>query len=264
MSAPRKDQYFMEDVRESDRLRSKVDGPIWVSKYLNPWVPDAGRVLEVGCGPGALASAAARARPNVNVIGIDISEERFAKTPCRANLTFQQANAHTLPFSSDSFDLVYSRFLLEYLADKPAVVEEMRRVCRPGGRLLIQDLDGQLLWHFPEDVDLQAGINKVIAGLRVRGFDPFVGRQLFSLLKATRLEDIRITAESYHLYAGTIDPENLRLWETKLDIVLPVAADILGSAEEAMSLKERFLEYLRRDDTLTYSVVFTAVGTKAA
>jgi ubiquinone/menaquinone biosynthesis C-methylase UbiE len=254
----------MEDPREAKRLSRKVDAHHWVTQYLTPWMPKTGRVLEVGCGPGSLAIAAGLSMPNTEVIGLDINPERFSQTLAGlpANVKLQQAAAGHLPFPAETYDLVYSRFLLEYLADRQGAVREMVRVCRTGGRILLQDLDGQLLWHHPEDVKLQSGIARVISGLEQLGFDPFVGRKLFSLLQSFGLRDIRVSAESYHLYAGAIDPFNLELWETKLDIVLPAATKILGSEVEALALKRRFLEFLKRDDSLTYSVAFTVVGQK--
>jgi hypothetical protein len=48
----------------------------------------------------------------------------------------------------------------------------------------------------------------------------------------------------------------------KLDIALPAVAKMLGDQAQACELKRRFLEYLRRDDAITYSVIFTVTGTK--
>jgi ubiquinone/menaquinone biosynthesis C-methylase UbiE len=257
-------QYFMEDPREAKRLGRKVDADRWVAQYLAPWLPTTGKVLEVGCGPGSLAIAAGVRMPTVEVMGLDLNPDRFSQSLAGLppNVKLEQAEAGHLPFPADTYDLVYSRFLLEYLPGRQGAVREMVRVCRPGGRVLLQDLDGQLLWHHPEDAKLQSGIAQIISGLEKLGFDPFAGRKLFSLLNSFRMKDVRVAAESYHLYAGAIDPGNLELWETKLDIVLPAAAKILGSETAARALKRRFLEYLRRDDTLTYSVAFTVVGQK--
>jgi SAM-dependent methyltransferase len=225
-----------------------------------------GDVLEVGCGPGVIACAAARERPTLTVTGVDISPARFARSAADVppNAILRQADAADLPFASGKFDVVYSRFLLEYLADKQRAVDEMVRVCGAGGKVLLQDLDGQLVWHFPEDAQLQKGLRRILAALAKRGFDPFVGRKLFSFCKSAGLNDIRVTAESYHLYAGPIDDHNLELWQEKFDIALPIAASVLGSERAALALRERFLNYLRRDDSLTYSVIFTVEGTKSA
>src|SRR5256885_13262071 len=61
-----------------------------------------------------------------------------------------------MEFESNSFDLVYCRMLLQYLREKEQAVAEMTRVCKPGGTVLLQDLDGQLLWHYPEDPGVQS------------------------------------------------------------------------------------------------------------
>lgn len=261
-----KQSHFMDDPREASPLSRNVEPEQWVAKYLSRLLPWDGNVLEVGCGPGVIACAAARERPRSTVTGVDLSPARFARSAADLprNLMLREADAAELPFANGVFDVVYSRFLLEYLADKQAAVDEMVRVCGPGGRVLLQDLDGQLLWHFPEDAELQEGLHRVLGALGKWGFDPFVGRKLFSFCKLAGLQDIRVSAESHHLYAGPIDDYNLQLWQAKFDIVLPVAAGLLGGEAAALALRERFLDYLRRDDSLTYSVLFTVEGTKPA
>src|SRR5262245_52189101 len=127
-------------------------------------------------------------------------------------------------------------------------------------RLLLQDLDGQLLWHYPPDEELEEMLHRVLGGLLSSGFDPFVGRKLFSLAQTAGLTDIEIEAEAYHLIAGRIDDRNLGLWELKLDIALRAASQVLDGMGEATRLKGRLLEYLRREDTMTYSVLFTVSG----
>jgi SAM-dependent methyltransferase len=258
-------RYFMDDEREASRLARKVDANDWVAQYLAPWLPAAKDVLDVGCGPGVVALAAARSRPELHITGVDLSLARFADTLTRLppNVTLQQADACHLPFADGTFDLIYSRFLLEYLPDKARAVSEMVRTCRPGGRVLLQDLDGQLLWHFPEDAELCAQLSLVLAGLGAEGFDPFVGRKLFALARAAGLLDLTVIAQPYHLIAGRADACTLELWDTKLDIALPTATKSLGSLDAARRLKQRFLDYLHREDTLTYSTVFTVVGRRS-
>jgi SAM-dependent methyltransferase len=258
------EKYFMDHPREAARLSRKVDPEQWVAKYLSRFLPRFGYVLEVGCGPGVIACAAARERPTLTVTGIDINPMRFSQNAAALprNLILREADAVDLPFVDGKFDVVYSRFLLEYLLDKQRAVDEMVRVCSAGGKVLLQDLDGQLVWHFPEDSQLQEGLSCILDALGRRGFDPFVGRKLFSFCKSAGLSDIRVTAESYHLYAGPIDDHNLQLWQEKFAIVLPVAADVLGGEPAALALRDRFLNYLQREDSLTYSVIFTVEGTK--
>lgn len=257
-------RYFMEDPREAERLAAKVDPCAWVQRYLAEPVAQASRVLDVGCGPGAITAELARRFPRAQITGVDMSEarlaaarERFAGLP---NAEARLGEAADLPFPTKSFDLVYCRFLLEYAVAPQDVVREIVRVCRPGGRVLLQDLDGQLLWHHPIDPALQADVERVLQTLAHMGFDPFAGRKLFAWARVAGLQDIGVRAESYHLIAGRIGERDLGLWERKLDIALPALAEALGSAAAARSLRERFLADLSDEDTLSYSVVFTVCG----
>jgi ubiquinone/menaquinone biosynthesis C-methylase UbiE len=259
--------YIMEDPREAMRLELKVDPEPWVDKYLAHYLKPATNVLSVGCGPGVILQAVCSKYPSSHGTGIDVSATRIQqaiqKHRSNGRLKFVHADAHDIPLPTDSFDLVYSRMLFEYLANKERAVDEMVRVCRPGGTVLIQDLDGQLLWNYPEDSALQQGIEMVISGLARTGFDPFVGRKLYALAHGAGLQNIQVQVECYHLIAGEIDSKALQHWELKLEIAIPQMARILGNEDAARAQAKRLLEFLRRPDTLTYSNVFTVTGKKA-
>ncbi len=260
--------YIMDDPREGQRLLDKVDAASWISKYLEEHLQDARRVLSVGCGPGVFLRELAAIRPNAEFIGVDLSAERIHEGEARLrgvpNARIQIGDAQALPFEAGSFDFVFCRFLMEYLPDKQHAVEEMVRICRDGGKILLQDLDGQLLWHSPEDPELQQTIERVVSRLATTGFDPFVGRKLFNLCFQAGLAEIKVQIDPYHLYAGSIAEEQLDLWQTKLEIAKPQVKKVLGSDEAAAKYSEQFLAYLRRPDTLTYSCLFTVLGTKPA
>lgn len=258
--------YIMEDPREAMRLEVKVDPHTWVQKYVAGRIRAGAEVLSVGCGPGVIIRELCALDASIRATGVDISDERVreAKQRNRENpqASFIRGDAQAMDFASNSFDLVYSRMLLEYLKDKESAVREMARVCKRGGTVLLQDLDGQLLWHYPEDPEVQGTVEKVVRALAPTGFDPFVGRKLFSFAQRAGLKKIGVQVECYHLIAGEIEPAILEQWELKLEIAGPQLARLLGSKSEAREQSERFLNYLRRPDTLTYSIVFTVTGEK--
>jgi SAM-dependent methyltransferase len=257
--------YIMDDPREGQRLLDKVDAPSWISKYLEQHLEDAKTILSVGCGPGVFLRELAEIHPDAEFVGVDLSPDRIHDAELRLrglpNARAQIGDAQALPFESGSFDFVFCRFLMAYLPDKQRALQEMVRICRSGGKVLLQDLDGQLLWHSPEDPELQQTIEKVVSRLASSGFDPFVGRKLFNLCFQAGLIDIKVQIDPYHLYAGSIEEEPLDLWRTKLEIAKPQLKKALGSDEAAAKYIERFLAYLRRPDTLTYSCLFSVFGT---
>ena len=258
--------YIMEDPREALRLELKVDSDAWAQKYLAHRVRPGAQVLSVGCGPGVILSAVTAMDSSIRATGIDISSDRVQQAVQRnrenTRVKFVCGDAQAMEFQSNSFDLVYSRMLLQYLREKEQAVAEMTRVCKPGGTVLLQDLDGQLLWHYPEDAGVQRTAEKVVTALAATGFDPFVGRKLFWLAQKVGLKNLDVQVECYHLIVGEIDPGILKQWELKLEIAAPQIARILGGDSEAKAQTQRFLEYLRRPDTLTYSTVFTVTGEK--
>jgi len=92
------------------------------------------RVLDVGCGVGMYTQAFLRHTPHV--FGVEIEHERAMEARGRA-LGVTQAVGERLPFSNGAFDVVFSHEVLEHVKDDRTCVEEMVRVARPGGCLLI-------------------------------------------------------------------------------------------------------------------------------
>jgi len=105
-------------------------------------------VLDVGCGTGTLAVAAAlKVRPDGEVQGIDASPEMVELARRKAvrksvEASFQVAPIEGLPFPDDHFDLVLSTFMLHHLPDevKAQGFAEIRRVLTLGGRFVAVDL----------------------------------------------------------------------------------------------------------------------------
>jgi len=98
------------------------------------------QVLDVGCGTGVLACAAAeRAGPRGRVVGLDPNDQMLAVARRKAtalglaNITFRTGDVTALPFEPNSFDAVTSRFCLMFLPEVPKAAAEIARVLRPGG-----------------------------------------------------------------------------------------------------------------------------------
>lgn len=102
------------------------------------------RVLDSGCGTGALAYALA---PLVaEVVGVDTDEGYLAaaRAECPANCSFVAGDASALPFDYGSFDLAGCLRLLHHVRRPELVVSELARVTRPGGSVLVVDQLGSV------------------------------------------------------------------------------------------------------------------------
>ena len=99
------------------------------------------RLLDVGCGTGALLARLAGPHPTALLAGIDPVPEMLAVARRRLApaVDLREGWAEALPFASERFDVVVSNNMLHYVRQPLAALREMGRVLRPGGRLVITD-----------------------------------------------------------------------------------------------------------------------------
>lgn len=113
---------------------------------LSRVLPLAGAVLEIGTGKGRFLSALAVEVPFVTTVDVDPSEQRFARLNAAwrevsRKIRFLVQNAEQLTFRNASFDAVVSMNALHHFREPITAVHEMVRVLRPGGRIILSDLD---------------------------------------------------------------------------------------------------------------------------
>jgi ubiquinone/menaquinone biosynthesis C-methylase UbiE len=92
----------------------------------------AGTVLDVGCGNGKFAARLHHDRPDLQVIGMDISAGILANVPHPVVV----ADAQALPFADTSVDAVLAMHMLYHVPDIPAAISELSRILKPGGLLI--------------------------------------------------------------------------------------------------------------------------------
>lgn len=111
---------------------------------------DGHRVLEIGCGTGNLTLRAKRAHPTTELVGSDPDPLALARAQRKARdlsgITFERGYAQQLPYGDGAFDRVLSSMMLHHLDDtvKAAAAAEIFRVLRPGGRLHLIDVGGDM------------------------------------------------------------------------------------------------------------------------
>ena len=102
-------------------------------------------VLDVGCGTGRLLETVARRWGDAWLTGVDASEAMIAQAQGKhegdARFTFRRGDACALPLESGSFEVVFSTLSFHHWEDQAAGVREVARVLRPGGLLVLADVD---------------------------------------------------------------------------------------------------------------------------
>jgi ubiquinone/menaquinone biosynthesis C-methylase UbiE len=257
--------YVFDSSNECERLerQAKLQG---IERHLRHFQLQPGaRVLDGGCGSGAMARLLASRHPAVQVVGIDLNPGYIAYARNRAtaeelgNLTFEAADLAALPLADASFDVVWSHLVLYFLPHPDVALREFRRVLRPGGTLLIALHDSPLLTNFPEDPDIQMRLERVMPGLgAVR-----LARKLPLMLRDEGFRDITVVAEMDAIYTilGRIGPAHRRNLEEILASALPRISEILGGCQQAEAFRTDLLAYFDRPDTCSYTTLWVVEGT---
>jgi SAM-dependent methyltransferase len=224
------------------------------------------RVLDVGSGLGQLARAMARAA-GVPVVAVERSAEQIAEAERQAGLAGErdliecrQGDAQQLPLGDHewgSFDVAHTRFLLEHLRDPLPVVRAMVRAVKPGGRIVLEDDDHDLLRLWPEPPGFAALWRAYQRGYEHLGNDPVVGRRLVGLLAAAGAQPRRNSVVFFGSCAG--DPHFTHYVDNLIGVVAGargtiVDAGLLDSGGADVAL--RALDEWRHGDaaTLWYAV----------
>ncbi|MBW1600969.1 class I SAM-dependent methyltransferase [Streptomyces sp. JJ66] len=167
--------------------------------------PGPGTVLDIGCGDGTAAATAAPLLPGKRIVGSDWSHDALRRAS--AHLTAVRGELQALPFATGAADAVLFSEVIEHLVDPDAALDELHRVLRPGGHLLLST-PNLAAWY--NRGLLLAGVQPVFSEVSLRGIHGrpgaqvvghlrlYTARALRSLLPAAGFEIVRITGAPYH------------------------------------------------------------------
>jgi arsenite methyltransferase len=173
------------------------------------------RVLDVGCGPGFYCLELLEdVTPSGAVVGVDGSAAMLALAARRCagheNVELHEADATSLPVADAAFDAALSVQVQEYVPDVAAALSELHRALRPGGRVLVFDVDWATLSIHSED---QARNERVLQAWDEHLTHPSLPRTLAPRLRAAGFEDVHMTAHPFvtiafdgDTYAGALVP----------------------------------------------------------
>jgi ubiquinone/menaquinone biosynthesis C-methylase UbiE len=168
-------------------------------------IKDGESVLDLGCGTGTLAVEIKKQRPKAKLSGLDadrsiLVQARAKSKEAGVKVDFQRGNATELPYDARSFDVVVSTLLFHHLTDegKADSAEEIRRVLRLGGRVLIAD------WGRPQDPLMRMAVLNVQLLDGFRTTSSSIAGRLPEFLRDARLKRVSVV-DRMRTPLGTIE-----------------------------------------------------------
>jgi len=187
-------------------------------------LPNARRVLEIGCGTGAVLRSIVRA-PRTSLFGLDIDREALQLARRQAPGSWLAAgDAHQLPYKEQAFDICFFHFVLLWLKEPAAALLEARRVTRLGGAVLaLAEPD------YSQRVDRPATLAEIgrlqTDALRTQGAKPEIGGQLAEHFRAAGLEIVE-TGQLESIASPVSSHDAALEWQV-------IRADLEGRVSEA-------------------------------
>ena len=185
--------------RERLRVLARAMRPTTLALLDRIELVDGARCVDVGCGGGDVAlELAGRVGESGHVVGVDVDEEKLAlarEEAARAGRAVEYRRCDvTVDELGRDFDLAYARFLLTHLSDPAAACDRLRRAVRPGGAVVVEDIDFRGSVCHPDSAAYRRYVEIYAATARVRGGDACIGPRLPALLRAAGFEQIRVWA----------------------------------------------------------------------
>jgi len=205
--------YFIDFLEFLDRQEDIRKIREAAAKHLN--LAPGQKVLDLGCGiGGAMFPLAEVTGPSGLAAGVDISkamiEAATSRLAGRSGVEFRVGEACAIPYPDRFFDAARCERVFLYLPDRLAAIREIKRVVKPGGRIVLLDVDLDATGVYTEKLKLARKMTSIVASTMP---NPNSARDLPALARAAALKDLRIQMFGLHtsyeffqkVMAGTLE-----------------------------------------------------------
>lgn len=187
-------------------------------------VTDGMRILELGSGPGFITAQLLEQFPHSPITCLEIDPallaraEQYLADKADGRVRFVAGSVMGPGLDADQFDVAYGRFLFQHLPDPIGAAAAIRRVLKPGGRLIIKDIDDGLFGVFEPPIPALAEVIAQFGQAQAaRGGDRQIGRRLWHILTAAGYTAIDLEVVAGHSgqigiapFLDQLDPDRLQ------------------------------------------------------
>jgi ubiquinone/menaquinone biosynthesis C-methylase UbiE len=224
-------------TREQQRLVAQAEH--WRHRLIRDGthLEPGSRLLEVGCGVGAVLAVLGQEFPGVRLVGVDLEPRQldFARGHLERSgveATLLEGDALALPFEDQSFDHVWMMWFLEHVADPPAALREARRVLVPGGAITAIEVDYTTVRAQPSTPALEALVRAMVRGMAASGWSD-AGTRLPGWLREAGFRELEEGERAFWWQHEDLTSQAHYAADV-LDSALPALAQLPDSTEEEL------------------------------
>jgi ubiquinone/menaquinone biosynthesis C-methylase UbiE len=227
---------------------------------------DGMSVLELGSGPGFVTEQLLISLPDSRITALEIdpalirSAKLYLQDKVSDRLQFVEASIMDTGLPENSFDFAVARLIFQHLPDPVGAAEEVLRVLKPAGKLVIVDID-DAVWGLIDPVVPEMGLilEKYGQAQAVRGGNRLVGRQLWRILEAAGFTNLDLEAVAIHSDALGIEAF---LPQLDPDRLLPLVEAGLMSRQEIQQIRASREAFLAAERPYILMAILMACGEK--
>lgn len=236
------------DTNEQSRLSrlNKLTNSSFIN-YLD--IRDGQNICDFGCGLGNLINRISSSFRNIEITGLEISAAQYEKALINnkgnENVRLLNLDAMKNELPDNSFDITYCRYVLEHVPDPVGLVREMKRVTKPGGKIVSQENDLYNSIYYP-GIEGHEEVNNAFCDLQISlGGDPYIGRKLFNIYKDAGVKRIELDYQP-EIYTE-MEPNLYRMWMgNSLDIFRGAQRQLIDGGFTSYDLFRKVCEEMQQ------------------
>ena len=197
---------FGEEMMESLRRFTAQDNAAYLLPYLRPGL----RILDFGCGPGTISVGLAKAVAPGELHGLDMEKSQtdlagaVAASQGLGNAIFHVGDVTDMPFEDGFFDVAHCHNVLMHIPDTAAVLEEVKRVLKPGGIIGCREMMIDSCFTHPDFGVIRRAWDMFADLLTADDGHPQMGKDLKSYIVEAGFANVRFTG-SFDIYSTPAD-----------------------------------------------------------
>ena len=193
---------YSEEILKT-QLRATAENS---AEFLLPYLRPGLRLLDFGCGPGAISVGLAKAVAPGEMHGVDMAEPQIemarslAASQSQDNAIFHVGDVTDLKFEDGFFDVAHCRNVLMHVPDTAAVLSEVKRVLKPGGLIACREMICESAFTHPDFGIMRRSWEMFEDLVRADDGHPQMGKEMKGHILEAGFVDIRMNA-SFSLYS---------------------------------------------------------------